>query len=66
MPQGPITRIVIRRPDGRTEILGRVGHVDPHKATRDFATHGEVLVVRHEMMPIAGRAQTLRIHEVKR
>lgn len=65
MPQGPISRIVIRRPNGSTEIIGRVGHIDHNAAARIFASAGEVLTVRHEMMPQKGDAQLVAIHNLK-
>lgn len=55
MPYGPISKIVIKRPDGRTEIIGRGGHIDLRMATQTFAKHGEVVTVRHEMNPRPGK-----------
>jgi hypothetical protein len=66
MPQGPITRIVLRRPNGSTEIIGRVGHIDHNAAARTFATRGQVVTVRHETMPQQGASRTVAIHNVKR
>ena len=66
MPQGPVTRIVLRRPNGRTEIIGRVGHVDHNTAAKIFSTRGQVLTVRHEMMPQQGVPATVAIHNIKR
>lgn len=67
MPQGPFTRIVVRRPDGTIDVIGRKGSLDPNKTARTFndAGHGEVLAVRHEMMPVAGKPQTMQIHPMK-
>jgi hypothetical protein len=72
MPQGPYTRIVLKRTNGRTDIIGRQGHLDPHAAARTFAAHGKVTVVRHEMMPVGpqgkptgAKAQTVAIHHLR-
>lgn len=51
---GPYTRIAIRLPNGRTEIIGRHGHQDPHIITRSMSGVGKVLSVRHEVMSGAG------------
>lgn len=66
MPQGPVSRIIIKRPNGQTEVIGRTGHVDHNTAARQFASHGEVVTVRHEMMPQHGAARTVAIHNLKR
>lgn len=59
------TRIVITRPDGRTEVVGRPGHHDPHAMARAFEAHGVVVAVRHEMVPDGGGAsQTVAIHDM--
>lgn len=62
MPQGPVTRIVIRRPSKKVEIIGRVGHHDPHRISRELSGMGTVIAVRHEMMPVKGKTQTVAIH----
>lgn len=60
------SRIVIRRPGGAVEVIGRKGHLDPHAMARDMAMHGEVLAVRHETMPAgAKRAQLVAIHKLQ-
>lgn len=66
MPQGPVSRIVLRRFDGRTEIIGRAGHIDPSRITAALKAAGDVLVVRHEMMPKSGKHETIAIHEMGR
>jgi hypothetical protein len=66
MPQGPVTRIVIRRPNGRVEVIGRVGHHDPHRLAREFSGVGVVTVVRHELMPRVGEAgKVVAIHRLE-
>lgn len=62
--QGPYTRVVIRRPNGRTEVIGRSGHLDHHKASREFSNRGEVVAVRHEMAD-SGRGRSVAIHPLK-
>lgn len=63
MAQGPYSRIVIRRPDGRTEVITRRGTVDPNEVARAFAAHGTVIAVRHEQR-VGGdkKPSTLAIH----
>jgi hypothetical protein len=65
MATGPITRIVLRRSDGRVEIIGRAGHINPHAAARNFAAHGKVVTVRHEMMGAGVRTATVAIHNMR-
>ena len=68
MAQGPYTRIIVQRPDGKVEVVGRPGMHDPHAVSRLFseAGSGKVIAVRHESMPAGGGVhQTLAIHEVK-
>jgi hypothetical protein len=43
----PVTRIVVRRPGGAVEVIGRHGHLDPAALVRNFSG-GTVLAVRHE------------------
>ncbi len=43
MAKGPYSRIVIKRPNGETEIIGRPGHLDPTRAIRELSPMGEVL-----------------------
>jgi len=68
MPQGPFSRIVIRRPNGKVDVIGRVGFVDPHPTSRALqdAGAGEVLAIRHEMMPMAGKPQPVAIHALRK
>ena len=63
MAQGPYGRIVIRRPDGRAEIITRRGTVDPNEVARSFRHVGEVVAVRHEQR-VGGskKLTTLAIH----
>jgi hypothetical protein len=75
------TRIVIRRPSGKVEIIGRHGQHDPHKMAKTFEQMGlgTVLAVRHEMSqpvlpnqkvtkskPIKMRHTTLAIHQMSK
>lgn len=65
MPQGPFSRIVIRRPNGAVEIIGRNGHVEPAAVSRMMAATqaGTVLAVRHEQMPAdGGKVRPIAIH----
>jgi hypothetical protein len=69
MPQGPYSRIVIRRPSGAVEVLGRIGLVDIHATARQMATSGAgtVLAIRHEQMPAeGGEVRTVAIHAMAR
>lgn len=66
MPQGPVTKIVLRRPNGRTEIVTRIGHIDPKRAVDGLAHVGNVVAVRHEMMPKGGKHETVGIHDTRR
>lgn len=68
MPQGPFTRIVIRRPSGAVEVIGRMGHVpvDAVGLMVGQMRAGSVVAVRHEQMPAEGGAvQTIAIHDMK-
>lgn len=69
MPHGPVSKIVIKRPNGRTEIIGRGGHIDLQFAARTFAQFGEVVTVRHEMTQKkddGGNSHLIAIHNTKR
>lgn len=66
------TRIVIQRPNGKTEIVGRKGLHDLNTAVAAFEMKGagKVVAVRHETAPIdektkrrKARAMTLAIHK---
>jgi len=59
---GPFTRIVLKRADGRVEVLTRPGLQDPHAAARaiELRSGGKVTAVRHEH-PTNG---TIAIHKV--
>ena len=46
--------------------MGRVGHLAPNTAAREFSAFGEVLAVRHLMMPVKGKTETVAIHAMKR
>ena len=49
MHTGPITRIVVQRPDGKTEVVGRAGTLEPYRLAREFTpNNGTVTAVRHE------------------
>lgn len=67
MAQGPFTRIVIRRPDGNVEIIGRHGIHDPNETARAMTKSGagQVLSVRHEMHT-EGTQRTLAIHPMRK
>lgn len=62
MALGPFTRIVLKRANGRVEVLSRPGLMDPHAAARalEMCSGGKVTVVRHEH-PTNG---TIAIHKV--
>jgi phosphoribosylaminoimidazole (AIR) synthetase len=75
------TRIVIRRPSDKVEIIGRHGQHDPHKMAKTFEQMGlgTVLAVRHEMSqpvlpnqqpsktkPVQRRHMTLAIHQMSK
>ena len=70
----PLTRVMIRRPNGKVETVTRHGTHDQHKMALLFQPHGAVVSVRHEHMPagggktkpVAGKRTTLAIHEMKR
>lgn len=63
MAQGPYSRIVIRRPDGQTEVITRRGTVDPGEVARSFSHVGSVVAVRHEQRTGgAKKPSTLAIH----
>lgn len=64
MPEGPFTRIVIRRRSGQTDIIGRRGHIDVRQVREMFARHGEIIAVRHEMMPPKGAPYVVAIHNL--
>lgn len=65
--QGPFTRIVLCRPNGRTEIVTRQGHIEPNAAARIFAVHGKVVTVRHETPSVTGgRSRLVTAHNMKR
>ena len=67
MAQGPYSKIVIERPDGRTEVVCRRGAVDPNEAFRTFARSGagKVTAVRHEHLSEGQRTpRTLAIYKV--
>lgn len=75
------TRIVIRRPSGKIEVVGRHGQHDPHKMAKMFGSMGlgTVIAVRHEMSepvlpnekpsktkPVQRRHTTLAIHHMSK
>ena len=75
------TRIVVKRPNGKVEVIGRKGQHSPNDVARRFAEKGlgTVMTVRHEMsVPIDSnvrtskaqaaprRTTTVAIHQVKR
>ena len=64
MAKGPYSRIVIRRPDGKTEIIGRPGLLDPRRAARELEPMGVVLAVRHEKAEGNGKPATIAIHNM--
>ena len=64
MAKGPYSRIVIKRPNGRTEIIGRSGHLEPGKASRELAPFGEVIAIRHEQADGTTRPATIAIHDL--
>ena len=64
MAQGPYSRIVIRRPNGKTEIIGRPGLLDPRRAARELEPMGVVLAVRHEKAEGNGKPTTIAIHNM--
>lgn len=68
MPQGPFTRIVIRRPNGAVDVIGRMGHVPVDAVGLMVAQMraGTVVAVRHEQMPTEGGAvRTIAIHDLE-
>jgi hypothetical protein len=67
MAQGPFTRIVVRRPDGKVEVIGRHGTHAPGDVARALtkAGAGEALSVRHEMHS-GGTQQTMAIHPMRK
>lgn len=62
MALGPFTRIVLKRADGRVEVLTRPGLQDPNAAARalEMRSGGRVTAVRHEH-PVNG---TIAIHRM--
>lgn len=66
MPQGPYSRIVVERADGRIEVLSRPGIISPQDAAVSFARRGcKVTAVRHEHVAEGQKKpQTLGIHRV--
>jgi hypothetical protein len=65
MANGPYSRIVIKRANGRTEIIGRAGHLDPNRMVRELAPFGDVLAVRHEQAEGNGPPTTVAIHTIR-
>jgi hypothetical protein len=66
MASGPYTRIMVKRPNGRTEVIGRPGVIAPGDAAamvKDGAM-GTVVAVRHEHMQ-SGKRVMLAIHDLK-
>jgi hypothetical protein len=67
MQQTLFTTIVVRRADGKSEIIGRAGHADPNVAARLFEglRGGKVVAVRHEQVnPNQGARRTIGIHRI--
>jgi hypothetical protein len=64
MAKGPYSRIVIKRPSGRTEIVGRHGLMDPARVAREFSAFGQVVAVRHENSEGGAKPTTLAIHDL--
>lgn len=64
MAKGPYSRIVIKRPNGRTEIIGRPGHLEPRRAARELESMGTVLAVRHEKAEGGHKPTTIAIHDM--
>jgi hypothetical protein len=69
------TKVVIRRPNGRVEMIGRRGIHDPHTIARvlEESGAGVVTAVRHETKAVEsrtkpghGKPQTLAIHDMRR
>lgn len=63
MAEGPVTRITVRRPNGRTEIIGRAGVMSLEDAEKMVSGGGMgvLLSVRHEQVQ-GGKRTTLGIH----
>lgn len=62
------TKIVMRRADGRAEVVTRPGIQDPHKIARELGSRGggSPVSVRHEQLEPGGlRHETLAIHSIE-
>ena len=68
MALGPYSRIAIRRPSGKVEMIGRAGIHDPDRIARQLrqAGAGEVISVRHERVAPTGKRETMAVHRVGR
>lgn len=62
MASQDIFRVVIRRPDGRTEVIGRRGIPDINRIHRDMAHIGTVVSIRHERLNPDGSKDTVGVH----
>lgn len=67
MQQSLFTVIVLRRPNGRPEIIKRAGHHDPDQAARTFEAllGGKAIAVRHEQVSSGeARPRPVAIHRM--